>query len=67
MVSEYIVLGLIAVTIIIDVLLTVRGLPSISNVVQRWQIRFGFVTFLIGYVLGHLTWPLASCAEELMK
>jgi hypothetical protein len=66
-ISEYVVLGLIAGAILIDIALTMTGKASISKVIQRWQIRFGFVTFLLGYVLGHWTWPLASCAEELMK
>jgi hypothetical protein len=40
---------------------------TISEVTWRVVLRMPFVAFLLGYLMGHLTWPPAQCSELLLR
>lgn len=67
--TEIALVVIVVALVIVEVYAIVnrRKRDTISEVTWRVVLRMPFVAFLLGYLMGHLTWPPAQCTEILLR
>jgi hypothetical protein len=53
-----IIVGTMALWIIYDIYIWNKGEKTISQYIRQWSEAALPISFLMGYVMGHFTWPL---------
>lgn len=60
MTGALVLVGLV-LFLILEAVAIYKGWPTISRTTWRVIFKFPFVAFLLGYLMGHLTWPGEVC------
>lgn len=55
--TGFLLIGVIVALLLIEWWAIQTGRPTISKTVWRAIFKHPFLAFLMGYVMGHLTWP----------
>jgi hypothetical protein len=64
-ITSLVILAIIVIIAIYDVFAIAKGgtEASISHTLQVWAYKYPAMTFSIGFVMGHLFWPISHTKE----
>jgi len=66
-ITPFFTIGLIAVIALYDFWAYFQGGQEATIswiIIERWSTQYPAITFLVGFVMGHLFWPLAKTEKN---